>query len=201
MGVRENKEAVKIDDWVSDIRGSFIGWIDATDELPPGKNMEAYRIVYSPHVDGNKSWLAKFVSIVGRFLWDVRENTWAFEVSDNIYPRAGIEGFEGGTTVTGIESESGTPDKRVILREDVDGNRPYMNQVGPGSEGISKTKTELQEKVNELQQALEAEEGKSHELEQQVDRDSDSNRSRNRRGGAYSPEEYGMEEEYTGDFE
>jgi len=30
--MKNDEEAVKIDDWVSDIRGSFIGWKDATDD-------------------------------------------------------------------------------------------------------------------------------------------------------------------------
>jgi hypothetical protein len=204
MGIRENKEAVKIDDWVSDLRGTLIGWQDATDETPPNYNEEAYRVVYSKHDDVGNSivgrFIGKIVSIVGGFAFDAFGKTYAFEVSDKIYPKSGIEGFPNGMTVSGISREVGTPDKRVILKNDIVGNRPYMSQVGPGNDGIEKTKSELQETINDLRQQLDAEEGKTHELEQQVDRDKDSSGSSSR----YGPEHYdemnreGLEGEHYG---
>lgn len=191
MGIR-NKEAVKIDDWVSDIRGTVVGWIDATDETPPDFNEEAYRLVYSKHVGSNKSWITKFTSIIASFMFDAFDKPWGFQVSDKIYPKSAIEGFPRGTTVSGIEREAGTPDKRVILKNDVQGRRTYMEAVGPETD--SQRVSELQSRINELQMKLDAEEGKNQELSEQVDRESDSNRSRNRT--RYGPEEYGMDDEY-----
>lgn len=185
--VMENKEAVKIDDWVNDIRGSFICWIEATDETPATVNENCYRMVYSPHKDSGASLVYKFVGVVGKILVKLgRKDNFAFEVSETIYPRSAIEGFDGGTTVSGVPREKGTPDKRVILRNDVHGNRPYMSQVGPGSEGIEKTKSELQGRINELEMEIDALEGQAHELEEQVDRD----KGGSTRGSGYGPENY-----------
>lgn len=189
MGIRENKEAVKIDDWVSDIRGSFIGFEDATEETPPDYNEEAFRVVYSKHNDVGNSILGQFmgkiVSVVGGFFYDALGKTWAFEVSETIYPRSAIEGFPNGTTVTGIPREVSTPDKRVVLKNNINGERPYMDKIGPESD--SELVSKKQERINELEQMLEAEEGKTHELEQQVDRDEDKNSSRR---SSYGPEDY-----------
>lgn len=200
MGIRENKEAVKIDDWVSDIRGTLIGFEDATEETPPNYNEEAFRVVYSKHNDVGNSILGQFigkiVSVFGGFFYDSLGSTWAFEVSENVYPKSAIEGFPDGTTVTGIPREISTPNKRVVLKNNVDGDRPYMDAVGPGSDG--ERVSDLKETINDLRQQLEAEEGKNHELEQQVDRDKDKSGSRSR----YGPESYdgmspeGMEGEH-----
>jgi len=191
--MKNDEEAVKIDDWVSDIRGSFIGWKDATDETPPDFNGEAYRLIYSKHVDGAESYLSKITSVVGRFLFDAFDNTWAFEVSDNIYPKSAIEGFNGGKTVSGVKHETGTPDKRVILKNDIDGDRPYMERVGPGNVGDSERISDLKDTINNLRQQLEAEQGKTHELEQQVDRDEDSSQR-----NSYGPEHYDEYDENMG---
>jgi hypothetical protein len=195
MGFRKDKQAVKIDDWVSDTRGSLIGWIDATEDTPPGYEEEAVKAVYSTHSDvGNSIFgqlLGKMVSVAGRFSFDAFGSTWAFEVTDTMYPKSAIDGYPDGTTVTGIDKEAGTPDKRVVLRNDIHGHRPYMNQVGPGNDGIEKTKSEMQETINNLQQQLDAEEGKTHELEQQVDRDEDKNSSSSR----YYPDQHDMNPE------
>lgn len=195
MGIRENKEAVKIDDWVSDIRGSLIGWKDATSETPPDFNDEAYRVVYSKHDDVGHGiigqFLGKIVSVVGGFFYDALGKTWAFEVSDNIYPKSAIKGFPSGTTVSNIQREVGTPDKRVILQNDVNGDRPYMDEVGPESD--SELVSQKQERINELEQQIEAMEGKTHELEQQVDRDEDDSRS----SGRYGPDHYDVDPEHV----
>jgi len=202
MGIRENKEAVKIDDWVSDIRGSFIGFEDATEETPPDYNEEAFRVVYSKHNDVGNSILGQFmgkiVSVVGGLFYDALGKTWAFEVSENIYPKSAIEGFPNGTTVTGIPREVSTPDKRVVLKNNIAGERPYMDKIGPESD--SELVSKKQERINDLEQQIEAMEGKTHELEQQVDRDEDKNGSRSR----YGPDHYngmnpeGMEGEHYG---
>lgn len=202
MAIRENKQAVKIDDWVSDIRGTFIGFEDATDETPPDYNEEAYRVIYSKHDDVGDSILGKFfgkiVTVVGSFAYDAFGSTYAFEVSENIYPKSAIEGFPRGTTVTGIPREVSTPDKRVVLKNNVKGDRPYMDKVGP--EVDAERVSDLKERINELEQMLEAEEGKAHELEQQVDRDKDKSGGRSR----YSPDHYdemnpeGLEGEHYG---
>lgn len=191
MGVRGNKEAVKIDDWVNDTRGSLIGWIDATEDTPPDKNVKAYRMVYSKHSDSNKSVIQKITSGIAKFLFDGFGSTWGFEVTDTIYPESAIDGFPDGKTVHGISKEEGTPEKRVILKNDIDGKRSYMNQVGPESKGNSQRVSELKERVNELEMQLDAEETKSHELEEQVDRDKDSKKQRRR--SRFSPDGYGMD--------
>lgn len=187
MAIRENKEAVKIDDHVNDIRGTLIGWKDATSETPPGYTEEAYRLVYSPHVDSNRSWLYKIGGWILKALHDTTGSTRGFEVSNTIYPRSGIEGFPNGTTVNGIEREEGTPDKRVVLKNNIDGESPYIDQVGPGSDG--ERVSDLKETINDLRMQLEAEETKSEELEEEVGRDSDDSRGR-QRGGGYGPEQY-----------
>lgn len=187
MAIGKNKEAVKIDDWVHDIRGTLIGWIDATDETPPGFNEEAVRVVYAPHSDSSKSIIKKAVAPVGKFLFDAFGDTTAFEVSDGIYPKSAIEGFPDGTTVHGFRKEVATPEKRVILKNDVDGNRPYMDLVGPESEGNQKKVSELQDKINDLKMQLDAEESKTQELEQQTEREEgDSKRGRT----GWGPDQY-----------
>lgn len=182
--VGSNKEAVKIDDWVSDIRGSFVGWVDATDETPPDFNGEAFRLVYSPHVATNKSWIFKVGSVLARLAFEGFGSTRFLEVSNAVYPKSAIEGFEGGTTVSGVPHDKGTPDKRVVLKNDVEGNRPYMREVGPGNDGDDKTKSELQDRINELEMELKAEESKNAELSEDVDREDEKGSSR------YGPEYY-----------
>lgn len=187
MASLRNKEAVKIDDWVSDIRGSLVGWIDATDETPPEFEGEAKKLVYSKHKSTNKSWIYKLFGWIGKLAFEVNGSTFAFEVSEKSYPKSAIHGYPDGTTVTGIEKEAGTPDKRVILMNDVHGNRPYMREVGPENTGIEKTKSELQERINELEMMLDAEENKNQELSQEVDRENDSSTGS---GTGYGPERY-----------
>lgn len=199
MGIRENKEAVKIDDWVHDVRGSLIGWVNATDEAPADFNGEAVRMVYSPHSDASKSWLKKLFAGVARFAFDAFGSTYGFEVTDDIYPKNAIDGYPDGMTVNGFSKEIGTPDKRVILRNNVEGQRKYMDAVGPESDNIDKTRSELQERIDELEMMLEAEESKNDELSEQVDREEGS--SNNGMHG-YGPEEYGMHsDEFRGDME
>lgn len=191
MALRESKEAVKIDDRVRDIRGTFVGWVDATHELPPGKDMEAYRVAYKPYVDVNKSWIMRFYNIVSELVYNTTGKPMGIEVSNTIYPKSGIEGFNGGTTVEyDNNNEGGAPEKRVILHEDIYGDAPYLEQTGPESDRRQQKVTRLKEKVNDLQMQLQAEEGKSQELEEEVDREKDSS---NRTG--YGPERYPTEQE------
>jgi hypothetical protein len=192
----KNKEAVKIDDWHRKNEGTLIGWINATSETPPSYNGEAFRYVYAPHRDSNERWLTKFIAPLGRFLFDAFGDTRFFEVSDDIYAKSAIEGFPDGTTLDNVKKDDGTPDKVVILRNAIGSKRDYFDAYGPGNSEIEKTKDELQEKINSLQQELEAEEDKTHELEQQVDRDEGSSNSRNDRWG---PEPGMREDEYQGE--
>lgn len=197
MGLKENKEAVKIDDWVHDIRGTLVGWVDATPETPPGFNEEAVRLVYAPHSDSSKSIIKKFVAPVGRFLFDAFGNTAAFEVSEAIYPKSAIDGYPDGKTVDGFSKEAGTPEKRVILKNDVSGMRSYMDSVGPDSEGNKQKVSELKDKINDLKMQLQAEESKAQELEQEVDRD--EGKSKRRRSRRWGPDEYDMADQAGGE--
>lgn len=196
--VGKNKEAVKIDDWHNDIRGTLIGWVDATDECPADFNGVGKRVVYAPHSDSSKSLLKKLTAPVAKFLFDAFDDPSGFKVSNSIYPKSAIDGYPNGMTVNGMDmSEEGTPDKRVILKNTVEGDRSYMEQVGPGSQGNKQKVSELKDRINELEMALQAEEGKSHELEQEVDRE--EGKSKRRRTG-WGPEDYDMREN-AGDTE
>lgn len=193
MGFRKDKQAVKIDDRVNDIRGTLVGWIEATDETPPNVNEEAYRIVYSTHKDRNVPILHNLLSAISKWVFKNTEKTLGLEKSEEIYPRSAIEGYPDGKTVNNIKKEAGTPDKRVILHNNIRGESTYMDETGPESQRGKIS--ELKQKINDLEMALEAEESKSHELEEQVDRENDSN-SRNRRSDYY-PENH--EQDFVGD--
>lgn len=189
MGLIQSKEAVWIDDGVWDINGVLVGWLDATDEVPPDKNFEAKYMIYKPPVDSNQSWIYKLFGGIGKLVVKLTggdketAKRFGFEVSPEPIPKPAIKGFPEGMTVDGITKSDDSPGKRVVIEEDMDGRAPYAESIW-GRDGDSKSTAQLKDRIKELEQRLKAEEGRSQELEQEVQREEKDNR------GGSRPEDY-----------
>lgn len=189
MGLRSETEAVWIDDGVWDMNGVLVGWVDATDEVR--ENVEAFYLVYKEPVDSNKSWIYKLVGGFYKMLFKLRNSKEfaekGFNVSPEPIPKPGIEGFPNGKTVDAVRKADSSPEKRVIIKEDLDGDAPYAESVwdrDSDSESIAK----LKERNEDLRQRLQAEEGKTEELKQENEREKKDGRS-NRHSDLYPDDE------------
>ena len=188
MAIRENKHTVHIDDWVDDIRGSFVGWIQA--DLPAGSKKEGYRVIYYPVGDANKSWMYKFSTIIGKVAYNVlgdeAVNYTGLKVSDSIYPRSAIEGFNGGVTFSNPNNADDVPHRRVVLKHDINGEAPYAEEFAPGNVQTEAKLADLEEENKKLKQELQAQDIELDELQNKKE-DDDSNSGQNRRNDRFNP--------------
>jgi len=183
MGLIQSKEAVWIDDGVWDINGVLVGWDDATDEVPPDKNFEAKYMIYKPPVDSNRSWIYKILGgvakIAAKFGGKETAENFGFKVSPEPIPKPAINGYPNGKTVDGITKSDDAPDKRVVIEEDMYGNAPYAEKVW-GKDRDQESLAQKENRIQELEQRLDAQRGKTEEMKQEVDREEKDNRGRNR---------------------
>lgn len=175
MGVTDEKEAVKITDCVNDHRGTLIGWVDASNRT---KNQEAYQPVFYEHKSTSKSWFLKFTTIGGKLLYKVfgedAVNYSNIVISDTAYPRSAIEGFPNGVMFNEAQDTAGVPEKRVVLKHDIDGNAPFAEKYLPGSPKDSKRVTELEKEKQELRDEIDAMKANMSDLQVQVGEDDDT---------------------------
>jgi len=186
MGLRKDKRAVKILDFVNDIRGTFVGWVNASHKLPAHKEEDGYQMLFYPHSDANKSWVYKFSTIFSKiaykFLGEEAVNYTALKKTTTVYPRSAIEGFKGGVTFNQGLEDVGVPEYRVILHHDKDGNAPFADKYAPGSTETQEKVTQLKEDKRKLKQKLDAQDVKTDELEGMVEEnETDKNESRSSR--------------------
>jgi len=193
MGLIQSKEAVWIDDGVWDINGTLVGWKDATNEVPANKNFEAKYMIYKPPVDSNRSWIYKVLGGVAKVAVKFGDKSTAkrfgFKVSPEPIPKPAIKGYPNGMTVDGITKSEDAPDKRVVIEEDMYGNAPYAESVW-GRDKDSESVAQLKDEIQELEQRLDAQRGKTEEMKQEVDRDEKDNRGRNRHDDFWGDDEY-----------
>lgn len=182
MPITENNFTVHIEDWVNGIKGSFIGWIPAHDKMPADSNEEAYQMVYYPVGDANKSWMYKFSTIVGRVLFNVlgddAVNYTGMKVTDTVYPKSAIEGFQGGVSFNNPNNADDVPSRRVILYHDKDGNAPYAEKFAPGNTDAQAKIQELKDEKSDLKQKLDAADIQLDELDNKKEKDDDNNGQR-----------------------
>lgn len=192
MGITRVKKRVWIDDGVNDINGVLVGWIDRTDKVK--KDVEAFSPVYKKPEDTSKSLLYKVLGGLFKAAWKVTGSeelaNKAFEVSDTIYPKSAIDGFPSGKTVTNVPGQEGTPEYRVVLREDINGKSYYQDQVWKTSDG--KSVAEIKSDLEETKQRLNAVRSERDELREEVGREDDSkNQYNDELRDGYFPEEEG----------
>jgi hypothetical protein len=177
MAIRENKHTVHIEDWVNGIKGSFINWTPG--QMPADKNEAGYRMIYYPVGDANKSWMYKFTTIIGKIAYNIfgeeAVNYTGLKVTDTVYPRSAIEGFNGGVTFTNPNNADDVPHRRVVLKEDKHGNAPYAEEFAPGNRKTESKLSELQEENKKLKQALQAQDIELDELQNMKKDDSNDN--------------------------
>lgn len=181
MALRDETEAVWIDDGVWDMNGVFVGWVDGTEDTR--KNVEAYYLVYKEPVDSNKSIIYKLLGGMYKIIYNLTDSKDAAEraglsVSPEPIPKAAIEGFPKGKTVDVRNKADSAPEKRIIIKEDLDGESPYAERVWGKESQDGETIAELKDKVEDLKQRLRAEEGKTEELKEEAERDEPDNRGR-----------------------
>lgn len=175
MAIIKAKEAVWIDDGVNDNIGTLLGWIDVSDQVDEDKNFEAYKYVFMPPTDTNLSWIRKFTGGLWKALYRLTDSeavaSYAYEISDSIIPKPAIDGFPKGKTIDGFEKGKAAPEKRVIIREDADGNSGYRDNAWNDQSG--KSTVELEEELEEKKQRLNAARSRIEELEEELGREED----------------------------
>lgn len=182
MGLRDRTEAVWIDDGVWDMNGVFVGWLDGTEDTR--KNVEAYYLVYKEPVDSNKSFIYKLLGGLFKIWYSLTGSKDSarragLSISPEPIPKAAIEGFPEGKTVDVRNTADSAPEKKIIIREDLDGESAYNDAVWGTESSEGESITELKDKVEDLKQRLRAEEGKTEELKQETERDEPDRRGRN----------------------